>query len=149
MFFRSSIKDSFKNSFFSYFVMEISDIEAEMGELTKVEYPNALSSGGLGPCIAIGFYDPRTKSGYMMHEPSVKLREPEIERMMDIIREDYGSLSRLRVGVTGRSICGREGMDGKRDALEERASTERILTQRFKKSQLKVNLSAASCGASK
>lgn len=44
------------------------DKELEIDESGRVNYPNVISSGGLGPCIAVGIYDKKSRSGYMMHK---------------------------------------------------------------------------------
>ena len=72
-------------------------IKVGVCEMKKANYPDTLVSGGMGPCIAIGVYDPKTRSGYMMHEPdflSVDLsgKLQEIQRISGIPERGHRGL---------------------------------------------------------
>ncbi|HKK61193.1 MAG TPA: hypothetical protein VJ951_01455 [Bacteroidales bacterium] len=44
------------------------DVTLGQGEIGETDSPGVLFSGAMGPCIAIGIYDPNNRKGYMMHE---------------------------------------------------------------------------------
>ncbi|MFA4875584.1 MAG: hypothetical protein WC956_03800 [bacterium] len=75
-------------------------IIVEMFTMEKASSPDVLYSGGLWPCVAIGIYDPRTKSGYMIHYvPHAAGLEKDLER----VRQDFRESAPLRIYVHGNS----------------------------------------------
>ncbi len=121
---------------------EINEIEVGQFEFKKAYSPDVLSSGGLGPCIAVGVFDPLTRSGYIMHSPGFKICEPEMEFNLFRIIEDYlGSsrdLSKLKVFAAGCAFERDDDLDFRKFKIDERAHAERILRNYFNDSQLTI-----------
>ena len=113
------------------------DIEVEQFEMKKANYPDTLRSGGLGPCIAIGVYDPMTRSGYMMHEPH--FQSADLDKNINEIRRDYGDLIRLRVFVAGNSLDSDDDAKQREFNRSNRPYVEQTLKKYFQVSQLQVN----------
>jgi len=117
-----------------------SEIEVDMGEMEKTENPDILFAG-FGPCIVIGFYNPKTKSGYMIHDPHIQTIN--LSAKIDLIKKDYGDLSKLKVFVTGNSFFRdpgepiREARVRKELEKRDRLYIEAILKKYFKTSQIK------------
>ena len=117
--------------------MDESDmVEVEMCSMEKGEYPAVLQSGGLGPCIAIGFYDPKTRSGYMMHEPG--MRHTDLSGRIQQIKRDYGGLSKLEVFVTGNSLSSNDDDTQREYVRSDRLFVEKIIKKYFRKSQVQI-----------
>ncbi|MFW6024728.1 MAG: hypothetical protein ACOCRX_00130 [Candidatus Woesearchaeota archaeon] len=77
------------------------EVFVEMFLMEKEFSPNILNSGGLGPCVAIGFYNPNEKSGYMLHHPMPY--KDNLDNYFNEIKEDYKDTSNLEIYVTGNS----------------------------------------------
>ena len=105
----------------------------------RVSSPDALKSGGVGPCIAIAVYDPLTQSGYMMHEASFILAD--LGDTLRKIERDYGGLKRLKVCAFGSgipsSLLPGTLPDLADRILEIRAFVEATLREYFDESQIK------------
>ena len=71
-------------------------------KLTKAYSPDILYSGTLGPCFAIGIYDPNSRSGYMLHDPTFSQWE-RFEDQLEEIKRDYSNTSALQIVITGCS----------------------------------------------
>ena len=99
----------------------------------KAYSPNILCSGGIGPCVAISIYDSKSKSGYMLHDPSPTLMK-RISPFLKEVIEDYGSVSGLEVHVTGAAIC--DGEDFEEVLPLEREYTLKELYKVFKEDQV-------------
>jgi hypothetical protein len=112
------------------------DINVDSLEMKKANYPDTLSSGGLGPCIAIGVFDPKTRSGYMMHEPH--FRSVDLDGKINEIRKDYGDLTRLRVFATGNSLSSYESEGQRKFERSNRLYVEQTLRKYFRDSQLQI-----------
>ena len=41
------------------------------GELIKIEFPSVGTTGALGPCLGLGFYNPNLNIGYLLHRMPV------------------------------------------------------------------------------
>ena len=74
----------------------------EIGEGRAASAPDIMRSGGLGPCIAIAAYDPRTRSGYMVHEPAPG--KQELAAFVQVVENAYGGLERVRVFAAGGAL---------------------------------------------
>jgi len=111
------------------------DIEVEQFEMKKASYPDTLSSGGLGSCIAIGVYDPKTRSGYMMHEPIFQYAN--LDEKIQEIKRDYGNLARLKLFVAGNSLSW-DDAEQREFERSDRPYVERILRKYFQNSQLQI-----------
>ena len=112
------------------------DIKVEQLEMKKANYPDTLSSGGLGPCIAIGVYDPKTRTGYMMHEPHFQY--PDLDGKINEIRGDYGDLTRLRVFAAGNSLASDDDAKQRDFERSDRPYVEQTLRKYFQDSQLQI-----------
>ncbi len=60
------------------------DVNLEDRKIGETSSPGVISSGGLGPCIAIGVYDKKRKRGYMMHESNANENE-EVPLFLDYV----------------------------------------------------------------
>lgn len=87
----------------------------------KANSPDVLRSGGLGPCIAIGLYDPLTMSGYMIHDHHFS--EADVIGFKRAVQADYVDLSRLHVVAIGA------GYSTAIEDQEERAITEAMRSE--------------------
>jgi len=103
-------------------------VDQDVG-MAKAEAPDILSSGEAGAGIIIGIYDSKTRSGYMLHE--IYFSNGTLERQLEAIEEDYGTLGRQKVQVRGGSteLCG----DEVGAMTEEKTYVEKMLGQHFKK----------------
>jgi len=110
------------------------EIEVEMSEMEKANYPDILRSSGLGPCIAIGFYDPQTRSGYMTHEAHYQYAD--LDGQIQEIQGDYGDLSRLKVCAIGNSMEKDMDKEEREFAISSRPHVEQILRKYFDDSQI-------------
>lgn len=77
------------------------EVYVEMFLMEKEFYPNILNSGGLGPCVAIGIYNPNERSGYMIHHPMPY--KDNLNSFFKVIKKDYKNTSNLKIYVTGNS----------------------------------------------
>ena len=112
-------------------------IKVEDSEMKKANYPDTLRSGGLGPCIAIGVYDPKSKSGYMMHEGNFQYED--LDGAIQVIERDYGDLSSLKVFATGNSLSSYDDDEEQREyEIANRPFVEQILNKYFQASQLQI-----------
>jgi|TARA_Y100000310_G_scaffold191260_1_gene191261 hypothetical protein len=116
--------------------MEPEVVNIEQMEMKKVNYPNTLWSGGLGPCIGIGIYDPKTRSGYMMHEPHFQY--VDLDDKIRQIQEDYGDLSRLKVLAAGNSLASDDDAHQRNFEKSNRPFVEQTLRKYFGNSQLQI-----------
>ncbi len=119
--------------------MDLETINVDDGEMKKANYPDELVAH-LGPCIAIGVYDPITKSGYLMHESHFP--DVDLDGKIQKIKKDYEDLSRLKVFAAGNSfISGFESpeIEKKQKEFEQssRPHVEKVLRYYFKEFQIK------------
>lgn len=116
--------------------MEAEEINVGVGEMTKAYSPDILRTEGLGPCIGVAFYDPVTKSGYLMHA----LSGTSLESRIEDIKKDYGNLTRLRVFVTGNclSLSLYPEAEQEKDKLSDRYYVERIIGKYFNRKRTKI-----------
>ena len=112
------------------------DIEVDQFEMKKAHYPDILRSGGLGPCIAIGVYDPNTRSGYMMHEPHFQYAKLD-EKIQKILR-DYKDASRLKIFVAGNSLSSHDDNTQRGFEMSNRPHVERCMKKYFQDSQVRI-----------
>ena len=84
-------------------------IKVEFMEEDKAESPDVLRSGGLGPCIAIGVYDPLTKAGYMAHHQCFS--EADLASFNRWVQSDCEDLARLHVVAVGAGYADDEEPD--------------------------------------
>jgi hypothetical protein len=117
--------------------MNQKEIEVPMFEWRRVEYPDILKSGGLEPCIAIGLYDPETRSGYGYHYIPGS-RYTELRKMIASARNVYHDLSGLAVFIGGNSLDSDEDADSLESSLAERLRIRKLLGRYFKDSQIQV-----------
>ncbi|PIO06999.1 hypothetical protein COT47_01965 [Candidatus Woesearchaeota archaeon CG08_land_8_20_14_0_20_43_7] len=75
----------------------------------KTSAPSMLASGGYGPCVVIGMYDRKTKTGYMIHEPHIHFSD--LEAMIVKIIDDAGNASRLKIVTSGNALFFDEDID--------------------------------------
>lgn len=115
-------------------------IEVDEFEMRKAFFPDILKAGGLCPCIAIGIYDPQTKSGYMMHEPS--FRYANLDTKIQEIRADYGDLSKLKVFAAGNSLSSEDDEQQREREKAERSFVEHVLKKYFTGEQIHIEWTA-------
>ena len=118
--------------------MESREIYVGMGEIEKATFPDMLRSGGLGPCVAVAFYHPQSRSGYLLHEHYTD--EAKLEANLAILKRDYGDLSSLLVFATGNSLSsyGNGNAEQTHFDLCIRRQVEQMLARHFTKSQIRV-----------
>lgn len=100
-------------------------------ELNQIDFPEKARSYELGPCIAVGIYNPTTKRAYMRHEinmQSVDLGQT-VKEIRDKEKSNNSDLSQLKVVVTGNSLTTYSPTVGSdkeyhKSVLENRAYTE-------------------------
>ncbi len=111
------------------------DITIGTGEAGKAENPQIISSGGMGPCISIGIYDPITKRGYMRHQNSPD-NDSEMEDFIIKTLTECFNANILDVYVAG-------GAEGKfaEGVLDSRIYVEELLLKYFDKDQIKTKWS--------
>lgn len=114
--------------------MHSEDIKVEPFEMKKANSPDILESGGLGPCIAIGVYDSKTKSGYMIHE----LDYADLDRKIREIKRDYCDLRRLKIFVVGNSLDSFGSKEQREYEISKRPCIEQTLRKYFQDSQLQI-----------
>lgn len=112
-------------------------IYANERQMKKANSPATLTSGAMGPCVAIAMYDPKTRSGYMLHEPSFFCTD--LRCMIQKIKQDYGDLSRLNVFVAGNSLCSDPHVMQRDLQNNIRPYVEEVLREYFKESQLQIS----------
>ena len=117
--------------------MDMEPIEIDVGqfEMKKANYPDTLLAN-LGPCIAIGVYDPKTRSGYMMHEPHFQYAD--LDRKINEIVGDYGDSTRLRVFAAGNSLTSDDDAKQREFERSNRPYVEQTLRKYFHDSQLQI-----------
>lgn len=115
--------------------MEPRIIDVNGSEMKRANYPDTLLAC-LGPCIAIGIYDPKTRSGYMMHEPDWK--QEDLDGKIKKIQKDYDDLSRLKVFVTGNSLTSSDDKKQRKYEKANRPFVERVLKRYFQASNVQI-----------
>lgn len=111
-------------------------IKVSMLKMKKANYPDTLWSGGVNTCIAIGFYNPDQRNGYMLHHPD--MHHFDLEGAIGRIQQNYGTLSKLKVFVTGNSLTSDDDEDQRRYELEDRPYVEKTLAKYFQEKQLEI-----------
>ena len=111
------------------------EIDVRQLEMKKANFPDTLLAD-LGPCIAIGVYDPKTRSGYMMHEPHFQYAN--LDGKIDEIRRDYGDLTRLKVFAAGNSLASDDHAEQREFERSNRQYVEQTLRKYFQDSQLQI-----------
>jgi len=76
-------------------LVEMADDE----KMKKIKHPKKVASGGVGPCLALGIYNPLDKSGYIVHDVDPKAND--LESQLKKIKKDYKDLTEVRVAATG------------------------------------------------
>jgi chemotaxis receptor (MCP) glutamine deamidase CheD len=111
------------------------DKELEMDESGRVNYPNVISSGGLGPCIAVGIYDKKSRSGYMMHKAGAD-NDKDLEVFL---RDTLKSTTKedLKVWVCGGVIDVDDGDEA--DVQSARNHVINLIEEYFEKEQVSIN----------
>ncbi|MEE9525588.1 MAG: hypothetical protein V3V78_03205 [Candidatus Woesearchaeota archaeon] len=110
------------------------EIEVDGDDWKKADYPDILHTI-LGPCIGIGIFDPKTRSGYMIHSTDFYVLD-NLDSFLNIIQEDYKDLSRLRLCVVGNSLLGDDPQEVNECSLKSRSYVEDQLPIYFNKSQI-------------
>ena len=116
--------------------MHSEDIKVEQFEMKKANFPDTLRSGGLGPCTAIGVYDSKTKSGYMMHE--IDFQDADLDGKIQEIKRDYGDLTGLEIFVVGNSLDSFDDEEQREYEISKRPYVEQTLRKYFQDSQLQI-----------
>ena len=111
-------------------------IKVEQFEMKKANSPDILRSGGLGPCIAIGIYDSKTKSGYMMH--GLDFQSDDLDGKIQEIKKDYGNLTELQIFAVGNSLDSFDNEEQREYEIINRPFVEQILRKYFQDSQLQI-----------
>ena len=94
------------------------------GERKKACKGDILNSGGLGPCIAIVIYNPKSKCAIMMHEPNWETDNKLTEYLKEIT-EELGNKEDLKAFAMGNAIFSDDSEEqrkyilGNRDYVKE------------------------------
>ncbi|MBR9692270.1 hypothetical protein GOV06_05805 [Candidatus Woesearchaeota archaeon] len=96
----------------------------------KASNPDILKSGGLGPCIAIGVYDPNTKTGYMVHIPGMS--DENLSKFLEVVKNDYPNLDDLIVEAFGAGMDDCEDKEYHEYLKLDRKYVEKKLSKLFK-----------------
>jgi hypothetical protein len=98
---------------------------------SEIYSPEIISSGGLGPCIAIGIYHKRKKKGYMLHVacPSASA---SAETFLDHVIKETKNTETLKVYVCGSSIERRDGRESVEDANQDREFIKELINEKLK-----------------
>ncbi|HLD33456.1 MAG TPA: hypothetical protein VJB66_01935 [Candidatus Nanoarchaeia archaeon] len=76
-------------------------IKVEMFEYKKAQKPDVLTSGGLGPCIAVGaIYD---TIGYMSHSVDTEQVSYELDALLDVLRREANP-RRTKIYIAGGGL---------------------------------------------
>jgi len=115
-------------------------IEVETyADLVSTYSPNLLSSGGLGPCIAIAFYDSNSKKGFMIHSPHMK--SEDLDSKINELKQELGSLYKVKVFVCGASIDSSFDSEEMEALKSDRIYVSDLLGKYFKKGNIKIKWS--------
>lgn len=94
-------------------------IEVGQGEEKTACSDDILCSGGLGPCIAIVIYNPKSKCAVMMHEANWAVDNTLYERLERIIAE-LGNKKKLKVFAVGNAVFSDDSDEEKDYILDNR-----------------------------
>jgi len=75
-------------------------------EFMQVLKDEIVHSGQLNPCIAIGIYNPKTKRGYLIHQPH--MLNINLSEEIETIGRVEGDLSEIKVVAAGNSLLSGE-----------------------------------------
>lgn len=78
------------------------EIEANDFEYKKAKAPDILTSGGLGPCIAVGAI--YCSKGYLAHFSHIVPPRPELERLLGDLKKDVKNKSKLKIYIAGGGL---------------------------------------------
>jgi chemotaxis receptor (MCP) glutamine deamidase CheD len=82
-------------------------ISVGLGEWREGHDGDKLITERLGPCIGIAIYEPASKKGFLLHEPSPEEVRGTYEKFEDRLREVFsdqpGSFSRMQAWLSGGS----------------------------------------------
>lgn len=110
---------------------------AEEGGIASAVSGETLKSGGLGPCIAIGIFNPIKLKATMLHEANFAM-DNELDNILEEVIADLGNKKRLIVHVIGNSISTNEGKEQKEYQIANREYVEDILANYFDPSQVTI-----------
>ena len=115
-----------------------SDVQLSINEYKEVRSPQVISSGGLGPCIAVGVYHKSKKKGYMLHaaRPS---GSAITEQFLDLVVEQTKNSAALSVYICGSSVERIDGEDGVDEAFEDREFVEDTVRQKLNTENIEIN----------
>lgn len=101
-------------------------IEIEQRDSRRIECPTVsedISTGGLGPCMGIFFYDPYSKVTFVGHYVSPHLHDStELEKLVDAAVTEFRDKQDIKVYVSGCVLGEGEGegeSEAKRNHVEE------------------------------
>ncbi len=108
-------------------------IQINMFEVGYAKSPEIICSNGMGPCIAVGIYDPIQKAGSMIHQPSPN-HSNDMEEFI------INSLKRYNKDLVKVYACGGAILTGESDVdidntNEARLHVEDLLNKYFSTSQ--------------
>ena len=109
--------------------------QTQIGEISS---PGLISSGGLGPCIAIAIYDSARKQGYMMHESNAHVNN-KLPDFLDLVLTK-SKIENLIVRVAGGEIDANEDPNSEENLYtkEARDYVKEELEKRFASNQIKL-----------
>lgn len=121
----------------------VAEISLSPGETGEAGSPTIISSGGLGPCVAIGVFDEVKLKGYMAH-----LQDPdqsdELDKFLNYALEETGNRT-LTVWVTGAAIENEDDDVMIDEIMATRKYVENELAERIPNSKLTIAWSSDNC----
>jgi hypothetical protein len=113
------------------------DVNLEDGLTGETCSPGVISSGGLGPCIAIGIYDTRRKYGYMIHEANMAFNSELSAFLTNVLSKS--NKEDLSVYIAGGEINNVASKNDNKHVRECRNHVKTELLKLFDKKQIKIN----------
>jgi hypothetical protein len=110
-------------------------IEVPQFKKEKACKGDVLTSGGMGPCISIVIYNPKSKCAFMMHEPSWIMDGKLEKKLKDIIKQ-LGGAENLKAYAAGNSISSDEEEEQQNDTKENRGYVKEQFLKFFKEEDI-------------
>lgn len=104
------------------------------GESGEVNYPDAISSIGLWPCIAAGLYDRNLRCAYMIHEANA-LVDGDLPKFIENVL-GTSNITDLIIWVTGGGVLDKETKEDKAYTMENRNYVEDVIRDTFTNEQV-------------
>jgi len=109
-------------------------IEVSQFEQAEAYSPDSITSGGLYPCIAVGFYDKVLKKVYLIHESNASMNQGIPGYIKHVLT---GSESKnLKIYVTGACILDGDTDEDIQYVMNDRDYVQTLLNEVFMAEQI-------------